>query len=53
MKRSPPQWNAYVLSGKNSQERLSRLSEVPKDWRAGVKSHVETVYKIRAAQKKR
>ncbi len=46
---SPPEWNAYVESGKDLAERRARLDQVPEDWREGVKRHVGCLFAIRKA----
>lgn len=40
-------WNAYVVAGKTRDERRERLERVPEPLRAGVESHVRTVFAIR------
>ena len=48
-------WNAWVMQGATKNERRERLERVPEPLRAGVESHVRTVFAIRqrAAQKAR
>lgn len=43
----PGWWNAYVAAGGSRDERAARLAECPEEWRAGVESHVRTVFEIR------
>lgn len=40
-------WNAYVIAGKSRDDRRERLERVPEPFRAGVESHVRTVFAIR------
>ena len=40
-------WNAYIELGKDKEERIRRLAEVPKDLRTQVKEHVTTVFKLK------
>lgn len=44
---SAGQWNAYVSAGASTEERRSRLDECPQEFRAGVESHVRTMFAIR------
>lgn len=44
---SAGQWNAYVSAGASTEERRSRLDECPPEFRAGVESHVRTMFAIR------
>lgn len=46
------EWNAYVMMGEDKAERASRLKEVPEEWRASVRSHVETAFQIRKPKRK-
>jgi hypothetical protein len=46
-------WNAYVPAGKDKEERLARLAEVPEEMREQVREHTRTVFKIRASAKRR
>lgn len=41
-------WNAYVAAGATKEERAVRLAECPEEFRAGVESHVRTVFAIRS-----
>jgi hypothetical protein len=43
-----PMWNGYVEAGSTREERAKRLAECPEHLRAGVESHVRTVFLIRA-----
>lgn len=47
--RSGPQWNAYCEAGKGLAGRRKRLAEVPANLRAGVESHLRTVFALRRA----
>jgi hypothetical protein len=47
------QWNAHVAMGKDKDERIQRLAEVPEAMRDQVREHVRTVFKIKAAQNRR
>lgn len=47
MNKSLGQHNAYVEAGKDKAERNRRLLEAPEEMRAQVKSHVETVFKLK------
>ena len=51
----PGYWNAWVMQGATKAQRRERLERVPELFRAGVESHVRTVFAIRqrAAQKAR
>ena len=42
-------WNAYVVSGKDREERRARLGQCPESLRAGVVSHLKTVAAVREA----
>lgn len=44
------QWNGYVEAGATRAERAQRLAECPENLRAGVESHVRTVFLIRSAK---
>ena len=46
-------WNAYVADGASREERQERLEEAPERHRDQVKSHVETVFQVRSAAKRR
>ena len=46
--KSLGQWNAWVEGGKTKDERNKRLNEVPEGMKESVKSHVITVFKLRA-----
>ena len=41
------QWNCYVLAGKDREDRVARLSEVPAAMRDSVRNHVLTVYNLK------
>jgi hypothetical protein len=41
-------WNAYVESGSDRNERRARLDEVPEWYRKDVERHVQTVFAIRS-----
>lgn len=45
-------WNGYVAKGKTREDRISRLAEVPEELRDPVRRHVETVYKLKARNKR-
>ena len=45
--KSRQEWNGYVVSGKNREERRRRLELVPEEWRDHVKRHVETYFAVR------
>jgi hypothetical protein len=45
---SGPQWNSYVAEGDTKAERKARLEACPEALRAGVESHVRTVFALRA-----
>lgn len=47
--RSGPQWNAYCEAGEGLAGRRDRLAEVPESLRAGVESHLRTVFAVRRA----
>jgi hypothetical protein len=47
------QWNAYVTMGRDKEDRIQRLAEVPEAWRDEVREHVRTVFKIKAAHNRR
>lgn len=47
---SIPQWNAYVESGKDREERLARLAEVPANLRDEVMAHVSCYFRLKAAK---
>jgi hypothetical protein len=42
------QWNSYVAEGDTKAERKKRLEACPEALRAGVESHVRTVFALRA-----
>ena len=44
----PGNWNSWVEAGATRAERAKRLAECPEHLRAGVESHVRTVFLIRA-----
>ena len=41
------QWNAYVAAGASREERRARMDACPKNFRADVMRHVETVFALR------
>ena len=43
----PGWWNARVAAGATVEERRALLEECPEEFRAGVESHVRTVYALR------
>lgn len=47
------QWNAYVAAGHSREDRLTRLAEVPEQWKDRVKSHVETVFRLAKSKKQK
>ena len=51
--KSQGYYNAWVTLGKDKEERLARLAEVPEEWREEVRHHVRTVFKIGAAPQRR
>jgi hypothetical protein len=51
--KSQGYYNAWVTLGKDKEERLARLAQVPEEWREDVRHHVRTVFKIRADHKRR
>jgi len=45
-------WNAYVAAGASREERAARLAECPEGLRAGVESHVRTVFAVRSVPRR-
>ena len=39
-------WNAYVAAGDTREERHARLAQAPEQMRAGIESHVRTVFAL-------
>ncbi len=46
----PGVWQAYVTSGKTAADRRDRLSEVPEHLSEVVRSHVNTVFRIKKGE---
>lgn len=46
-------WNAYVESGRSTQERAARLQEVPEALRPRVAAHVRCAFAVLAEHRRR
>ena len=46
-------WNAYVESGRSTQERAARLQEVPEAMRPRVEAHVRCAFAVLAEHRRR
>lgn len=53
MNRSTGQWNAYCAAGETKIERRMRIEEAPEELRAALKSHLRTVWALRARARER